>query len=257
MPVALSVSGQPFGLRSGSRYHNDRVACRPARTWSADLPGSIRHSVVCERLRAMHAADWIALYAAIVGTAAFSWQSFTYVSERRPKLRVEIMLMHYILTMEEAVALQNVTKVTGRWRIQIEILNLGRSPVRISQVSVVTNHDPSGFDSWQSGSWNLPWLLDTGDEKMIFLTSDEVGDLNIGQQIHARVTTTTGKEFLSETLGVGTKNSHEVVVMPQKHLSEVLAHIPEAKRPKFWGPRIHAFDSSPSGLIPDEWLKEE
>src|SRR5208283_4424475 len=107
----------------------------------------------------MKAADWIALYAAGIGTAAFVWQWITYISAHRPNIQIDIMLMHFLRTLDDADAHKKSSEITGHWRIQIEILNLGRSPVRIGAVAIETNPRSSGFDRWESANWDLPWLL--------------------------------------------------------------------------------------------------
>jgi hypothetical protein len=49
----------------------------------------------------MRAQDWIALYAAIVATAALIWQASTQLYERKPRLRVELGLTIFIATEED------------------------------------------------------------------------------------------------------------------------------------------------------------
>jgi hypothetical protein len=219
-------------------------------------PAQAGGSSAGERLVFMAAGNWIALYAAVVGTASLAWQAITYVLKRRPKIQIAMMLMRFVLTRDDALAVDPDANVGGHWRIQIEILNQGRSPVRIREVYVETNHDDSGFDSWRSGEWGLPWLLDSLEEKTIYLTSDEVGELARGQQIHAKVTTTSGKDFYSEILEVGGAEDN-LVVMPREHFEEIVLAIQPEGRPQFWGPRIQAVGTSPSEFIPRHWLDEQ
>ena len=140
----------------------------------------------------------------------------------------------------------------------MKIYNRGPiDPVRISGIHIEADRDSTGYDRWESVDWNLPWLLDVDEERIVHLTSDEAGVLKRGQKIHATIVTAKGKQFTSEVLEIGTKSSAEYVVIPQGRLDEILNNIPEVKRPKLWGPRVQVFGSSPTDFMPEEWLADE
>jgi hypothetical protein len=52
----------------------------------------------------MDAGSWIALYAAIVGTAALASQATTYIAARHPKIRVSASLVHILMSAENQKA---------------------------------------------------------------------------------------------------------------------------------------------------------
>ena len=73
----------------------------------------------------MTAGNWIALYGAITATAAILWQVAIHLDERRPKLRVKAMLMHFVFSTDEmeAAAKDPDSILSGEWRLQAGILN--------------------------------------------------------------------------------------------------------------------------------------
>jgi hypothetical protein len=188
----------------------------------------------------MAGGDWIALYAAIVGTAALGWQTVTYVFEHRPKLRVHLMLLHYLATAEEqAEAATMPATISTPWRLQIEVHNVGRSAVRVNQLRIETNRGSTGFDVWMSSDWGLPWMLDPGEERMVFLTDDDAGALARGQELHAEARTPK-KEFASPKLRVGEPGpAHELVMVPEESFRE-LARITGAEG-RYFTMRVHEY----------------
>jgi hypothetical protein len=167
-------------------------------------------------------ADWIALYAAIVATAAFGWQAVTYVMGRRAKLRVDLVLLHFLETEEQQrEAASRPTTISTPWRLQIEVHNFGRSPVRVRELQIETNRGSSGYEVWLSSDWALPWVLEPGEDRTVFLTDDDVGVLTQGQELHAEAHTPK-KTFSSPTLRIGERGPvHELVVVPERRFREL------------------------------------
>lgn len=191
----------------------------------------------------MTASDWIALYAAGVGTAALLWQGATYYAAGRPKLRVRMMLVHFI---EDPVKLRDALSeiVQSEWRIEVTVLNVGRSPARISGVAIETNRSSSGLEGWTSSQWDLPWTLEPAEERCVFLTDDDGEPLTSGQDLTAAVTTTTGESFESEPLRVGVPGPvHELVSFREEHLSELLSNLDDAEK-RIYTYRVQEFGDS-------------
>lgn len=158
----------------------------------------------------MRAGDWIAVYGAVVATVVAAWQAITYWQERRPKVRVSSFLMTLVPELKPPP--DTDTKAWLRtlpWRLQIEVLNLGRSDVTIGRIDVRTKRTESGYTSWSSRDWDLPWVLAPGEERGIALTDEEGGDLDDGQELLVEVQTTSGRGF-TDTLVVGGKGMHLV-----------------------------------------------
>lgn len=104
--------------------------------------------------------------------------------------------------------------------MQIEVLNLGRSAVAVGRIEVRTKRTESGYTSWSSLDWDLPWELAPGEERVIALTDDEAGELDDGQELRIEVRTTSGREF-TDTLVVGSKGMH-LVVTPHRGFVELV-----------------------------------
>jgi hypothetical protein len=159
---------------------------------------------------------WIALYAAIVGTASLGWQVWTHWVERRPKLRLEVTFT-WLLPNEEAVeqvehALASLFKQP--WRLDADVLNVGRSAAHVGRLSFETCRKSDSVSHWTSRSWDLPWVLEPGEARTVFLTDDDAGEVQPDQTFVAVAVTTGGVHFRSESVNLGTPEGmgHGVLV---------------------------------------------
>ncbi len=140
----------------------------------------------------MDAGSWIALYAAIVGTAALIWQATTFITERRPKIRVTAALLHILMSAEN----QKIAAETGQypaWWLMISIVNVGRSSVWIDNTAIEMKLDEKSIREWKSRQWTLPWHLEPSEIKSWTVRSDEAGALRKGQELRVMVKTGAGK----------------------------------------------------------------
>jgi hypothetical protein len=168
----------------------------------------------------METGDWIAIYGAVVATCVAAWQAATYWAETRPKIRVGTFLMTLMIEAKPPADADPKAWIrTLPWRLQIEVLNLGRSSATIGSIEVRTKQSESGSTSWSSLDWDLPWTLAPGEERMIELTDLEAGLLEDGQELLVEVRTTTGRSF-TDTVTVGGEGLH-LVVTPRKGFVEL------------------------------------
>ena len=159
----------------------------------------------------MSAGNWIAIYAAAVATAALLWQAATYRSAHKTRLRVRLGLILFAETVDEAMAL---TESPGDWRAEVEVLNLGRSPARVSSVNVVRNpRTGDGITSWTSKDWGLPWPLEPGESRTIMVTADQAGPIHNNDELTAYVYTEAHQQFASDPLIVGAEKSDTLVAI--------------------------------------------
>jgi hypothetical protein len=194
----------------------------------------------------MDAGAWVALYAAVVATGALAWQAATYVLDRRPRLRVEIALIYFLRSAEDTPSIAGET-ISGDWRLQADILNLGRSTARISDVQFEARGERPGLDVWTSVDWRLPWVLRPGEERQVFLTDDEVGTLTRGRELIARVKTSIGRDFVSETLRVGAEGTGtQLITVPAEGLWR-MANAAGLDENDFYIMRVTEFGDEASG----------
>lgn len=96
----------------------------------------------------VEAGDWIAVYGAVVATGVAAWQAIAYWVEHRPKVRLSSFLITLVPEMKPAPATDTKAwLLTLPWRLQIEVLNLGRSAVAIGRIDVRTKRTESGYTS--------------------------------------------------------------------------------------------------------------
>lgn len=174
----------------------------------------------------MNAANWIALYAAIVGTSALAWQAVTYLFERRPKVRIDMRLLHIDKTGEKGKDLME-----HPWLLMIDVVNTGKYATRIRDISIETKRNENDV-TWKAKRWNLPWVLDSGEHKDVNLYSKDVGALSRGQHLRGIAITGTGIKFHSDLFEVGKPGSRESVLVSPKHADEMLEAMGDSKRPK-------------------------
>jgi hypothetical protein len=184
----------------------------------------------------MNTANLIALYAAIVGTAALAWQATVYLTERRPKIRVNANLLHILMTRDEQRKVFEQI-VDYPWQLMIGIVNIGKYSVRIENMEIETNRSEKDVDVWRLKRWHLPWLLDSGETKEISVTNEDVGALARAQELRVKITTSTGKKFYSRLIQV---NKGGAAMIPVKDYEELLQAIPESERPAFTQ-KLHLF----------------
>jgi hypothetical protein len=169
----------------------------------------------------MEAGNWIALYATIVSTAALAWQAAVRVRERRLRLRVRVGLVHLLGEEDIQACLAKPDVIfDAAWFLEGTVLNLGYTPVRITDVSFETGHGSNGLVSWTSGDWGLPWVLEPGEERPFRLSHEEVGEgIARGTCFVAYVATSRGKHFRSKELVVGAESpdADELVAFPHEH----------------------------------------
>src|SRR4051812_17973767 len=112
----------------------------------------------------MDPGDWIAVYAAVVGTAALGYELLESVLARRPRVQVSFMLTHRVLTGDDArVMATRPETIATPWEIGVEVLNAGRAQVQVAAVRISTSREEFGMDVWTSRDWGLPWVLDPGE----------------------------------------------------------------------------------------------
>ena len=190
----------------------------------------------------MNAANWIALYAAIVGTAALAWQGVTYLTERRPKVRINLRLLHIRMTKEDQEK-AGTDIIDYPWWLMIEIVNFGKSPVRISNVVIETTSNEKTLSKWSLKRWNLPWLLESSEKKDVSITNADAGTLIRGQELCAVVTTMTGVKFYSKRLRVlGGPGSPEALMISPEHHAEIFKTMPGSGQPDRQELRLFGFD---------------
>jgi hypothetical protein len=158
----------------------------------------------------MDTGDCVAIYAAVVSTAVGAWEVYSWRLEHRNELRVSAHILRAITRLPPKEANPEEWINTVPWRLQIEVVNSGRSTVKVRRVEVKTNASSGGYEVWTSNDWGLPWTLERGDERAADLTDAEAGDLARGQELLIRVITTTGQEF-THTLIVGGLNQYVTV----------------------------------------------
>jgi hypothetical protein len=164
-------------------------------------------------------ADWIALYAAVVATGSLAWQVASRILDRRPRLRVNASLTFFIA---DETATQELAKDLSLiahqpWRLQLDVLNIGHSEVRISRAYFNTLRTPGSIAAWAPQRWELPWLLQSGEEHSAFITDDDAGELVMGQEFVAIVVTTRGTEFRSEPISVDLGKPQRSVLVAQPY----------------------------------------
>ena len=162
---------------------------------------------------------WIAIYAAVVATASALWQAVVWWLERRPNIRVSTFIVSLVPATPRPANEPDEWIRSLPWRLQIEVLNLGRSTVRIGSVDVETNRSEVGYEAWKSVEWGLPWVLEPGDERVVALTDEQAGKLETGQELVIVVATTAGAHF-TDTLVVG-KQGMQLVAMTRAGFSDL------------------------------------
>ena len=197
----------------------------------------------------MKSGDVIALYGAVVATAVAIWQWISYRSERRPNLSVNTHLMSLVAGVPPEGLDPKEWVYTLPWRLQIEVLNRGRSDVKVGRIEVRTNETASGYDSWSSLDWGLPWNLTSGDERIVDLTDEQGGPLKAGQVISVIVTSTTGKEFTANDVVVGQPGQHFAVVGGSS-----ITQLVEGSRDQVYVARHSVFGSSDPDDALDRFL---
>jgi hypothetical protein len=180
-------------------------------------------------MNAANAANWIALYAAIVGTAALAWQSVTYLLERRPSIKIDLRLLYIDATKGEGRKHSSLADLP--WRLLIDVVNNGKNKVQIHEMSIRTERNGNDV-KWLVKRWNVPWILESGDSKSISLTSKDVGPLRQGQPLTGVAVTSTGRQFRSAQYLHGDSGSPAAVLVQPEHADEMLAAIKEYKLPK-------------------------
>jgi hypothetical protein len=193
------------------------------------------------------AGDWIALYAAVVATGALGWSAATYLVGRRPKLRVRLGVVYFV---ERPDAARDLGDVLGDWRTEVEVVNVGHSTVHVASAGLQTNRGPNGVDVWTSSAWDLPWRLEPSEERVVFLTDEDAGQLTLGQELQASVTTTHGVHFESEPFRVGSGGSRELVTLPETELRRMLGNLPGFED-RTYTMRLHEFGGDASAAERD------
>ena len=165
----------------------------------------------------MEATNWIALYAAIVATIGVIWQAWVRWLEGRPRLSVDLILFLFVWSSDDATTLDRIsgdaaTPAKGlHWRVRISVTNTGHRPVQVSDIKLRHGTERTGVRSWTAERWELPWKIESGEQRRCSLTDDDAPGLDLRSPLHAQVTIASGKEYKSPQLQVrsATKSNHD------------------------------------------------
>jgi hypothetical protein len=149
----------------------------------------------------MHAGDWIAVYAAIVATAAFAWQSVTYWRARLPNLDLKIEPAVIIVNEDGAKSLAELyhgrmVKPLGiEWFFDLRITNRGRGRVQVTGIQIAqdTSFGRLGWDAARRA--DLPLWLEPGEEQLFRFTDDDLDGAILVGTFDVRVLVPMGKDF--------------------------------------------------------------
>jgi hypothetical protein len=156
----------------------------------------------------MEATNWIALYAAIVATIALIWQAWVRWSEGRPRLSVDLVLFLFVWSNDDATTLDSIrtdaaTQANGlHWRASISVTNTGHRPVQVSDIRLRNGTERTGIRSWKAERWELPWKIESGEQRRCFVTDDDAPQLDLRSPLHAHVTIASGQVYESPQLQV-------------------------------------------------------
>jgi hypothetical protein len=165
----------------------------------------------------MNSGNWIALYAAIVGTGALIWQAAVYRFDHHSKIRINVSLIHIVSSVKSRNLLDHP------WWLIIDVTNLSKSALQVSSMVIEASLAGKVVHTWQAGKWNLPWRLEAGEPKYITFTNNE-GVIALDYELRSRVTTSSGRKFYSKPIIVGKTGRF---MFSQKVLEVVLTAFPE------------------------------
>lgn len=150
----------------------------------------------------MHAGDWIAVYAALVATAAFAWQSLTYWRSRKPNLTLSAEPAIIIGNEQAAKVCLSIHSgkeaqiVPGlEWYFDLRIFNRGSAKVQITGLRVSQTGETRAL-GWDAGRrLRLPLWLESGEEQSIRLTDDDLEGASLTEALTITVQASGHKEF--------------------------------------------------------------
>lgn len=198
-------------------------------------------------------ADWIAGYAALVGTAGLLWQARTNRRDRKTKLRVELSLF---LQFEEIQQLKDfgsdepAAYADISWRVEVSALNSGARRAHLDAVNVErVPANGRGIDIWAPAAWALPWSLEADEARSVTFQDDRAGPLQVDDVLTASASTHGGQKFRSDPVVVGSHDRRYNIYMliPEPFLRAI--GIDLAGNPKVALLRLYEF--------PEENNKEE
>lgn len=174
----------------------------------------------------MHAGDWIAVYAALVATAAFAWQSLTYWRSRIPNLILSTEPAIIISNDQAAKAYLNIHSgmkaevVPGlEWYFDLRIFNRGSAKVQITglRVSQANESRALGWDA--GGRLGLPLWLESGEEQLIRFTDDDLESATLAKALTITVQTSGQKEF---TTSCNMTDPDGLIISPYRMFADVV-----------------------------------
>lgn len=137
----------------------------------------------------------------------------TYATERRPKVRVTIRLLHIEATGNSP---KRIGYMGYPWLLMVGIVNYGSTVVRIQDASIEASRANKSPESWRVKKWGLPWVLEPGEKKTVNFSSDDFEVLTRGHTLQVCVVTSKENRFYSEPLLIGQRGSREAVMLKPK-----------------------------------------
>ena len=170
----------------------------------------------------MSASDWISSGAVIIALASLGWQVTTWTKNRRIRLRVSLDLVHYItLDLDKPKAAEDLIP-SDDWELSLTILNDSDRPAHISITPIEVWKSEDEIVAWQPESWELPWKLDPRESRTVSINDDVAGGIDNGTRFRAKVRTSTGKVFISNTINVeSSAPSHQYIAILEEQFEEI------------------------------------
>jgi hypothetical protein len=118
----------------------------------------------------------------------------------------------------------------------------------VTEVKLRQLPDSSGMRAWFSSGWELPWKIESGEQKRCFLTDEGAPELSLRSGIYADVTVGTGESFESnriEALGKRSKSvdsSYRGSRVAFAMHPDLLGHLGEQALGADWRSRIFVYE---------------
>lgn len=160
----------------------------------------------------MPAVDPLAVYGAALATVTAAWSAINELRTRRPRVRVSGMLSVSVDDHDQISTLTNAVATGGSpdlpWRIEIDIVNVGRADAEISTV-FVRQQTEQGARTWRPNS-GLPRTLKADQGARLVISGRDARVLS-GTPLTAVAETASGRRFESDDFG---SRASTVLVMP-------------------------------------------
>jgi hypothetical protein len=167
-------------------------------------------------------SDLIAIYAAVLSTAAVVWQAVTYWDGRRPKLAVRCSGGFLIEDDEQhrtlaALAVREEGDGVGlAWIIDVQVVNIGRAKVQLAGVRL--HQSQAGVSrGWDATSRaELPRWLEPGERWTLRLTDDVMPGVSVLPPFTVKVDTSAGRTFEIDYSLLDSGANSYVIMSPER-----------------------------------------